>query len=118
MIPPPDKLFVDKDVNYFNVYDREKVFTVVYSTPKASFIKRFAFGGAIMNRDYFCVPEGAKVKLITDRLVTEVRLKYRHMKGARIDEQTFPLEEMQVRGPKARGIQVTKRTVSSATAIR
>jgi topoisomerase-4 subunit A len=118
MIPPPDKLFVDKDVIYFNVYDREKVFTVVYSTPKASFIKRFAFGGAIMNRDYFCVPEGAKVKLITDRLVTEVRLKYRHAKGARIDEQTFPLEDIQVRGPKARGIQVTKRTVTSATAIR
>jgi topoisomerase-4 subunit A len=116
MIPPPDKLFVDKDVNYFNVYDREKVFTIVYSTPKASFIKRFAFGGAIMNRDYFCVPEGAKVKLMTDRPVTEVRLKYRHVKGARIDEQTFAAKDIQVHGPKARGIQVTKRTVTSASA--
>jgi hypothetical protein len=50
--------------------------------------------------------------------VTEVRLKYRHVKGARIEEQTFPLQDIQVRGPKARGIQVTKRTVTSATAIR
>ena len=113
MIPPPDKLFVDKDVCWFAVYDREKVFTIVYNTPKASFIKRFAFGGAIMNRDYFCTQEGAKVKFITDRSVNELRLKYRHTKGARVDEQTFAAKDIQVRGPKSRGIQVTKRTVTS-----
>jgi topoisomerase-4 subunit A len=118
MIPPPDKLFTDKDVKYFNIYDRERIFTIVYSTPKATFIKRFAFGGAIMNRDYFCAEGCTKIHQIWDRPVTEVRLKYRQVKGARISEQTFPLEDMQVRGPKARGIQVTKRTVTSATAIR
>ena len=113
MIPPPDKLFVDKDVCWFAVYDREKVFTIVYSTPKASFLKRFAFGGAIMNRDYFCTQEGAKIKFITDRPVNELRLKYRHTKGSRIDEQTYAAKDIQVRGPKSRGIQVTKRTVTS-----
>jgi topoisomerase IV subunit A len=113
MIPPPDKLFVDKDVCWFAVYDREKVFTIVYSTPKASFLKRFAFGGAIMNRDYFCTQEGAKIKFITDRAVNELRLKYRHTKGARVDEQTYAAKDIQVRGPKSRGIQVTKRTVTS-----
>jgi topoisomerase-4 subunit A len=113
MIPPPDKLFVDKDVCWFAVYDREKVFTIVYSTPKASFLKRFAFGGAIMNRDYFCTQEGAKIKFITDRAVNELRLKYRHTKGARVDEQTYAAKDIQVRGPKSRGIQVTKRTVIS-----
>ena len=69
-----------------------------------------------MNRDYFCAQEGAKIKLITDRPVTEIHLKYRHMKGARISEQSFAAKDIQVRGPKARGIQVTKRTVSSASA--
>jgi topoisomerase IV subunit A len=116
MIPPPDKLFVDKDVIFFGIYDRDKIFIIVYSTPKAAFIKRFAFGGAIMNRDYFCAPEGARIRLLTDRPVTEVRLKYRHVKGARIDEQTFAAADIQVRGPKARGIQVTKRTVTSVSA--
>jgi hypothetical protein len=71
-----------------------------------------------MNRDYFCAEGCTKIHQIWDRPVTEVRLKYRQVKGARISEQTFPLEDMQVRGPKARGIQVTKRTVTSATAIR
>jgi topoisomerase IV subunit A len=115
MIPPPDKLFVDKDVVHFGIYDREKVFTVAYKTSKAAFIKRFAFGGAIMNRDYFCTQEDAEIKLITDRPVAEVRLKYRHTKGARINEQTFETKDIQVRGPKSRGIQVTKRNVTSAS---
>ena len=116
MIPPPDKMFVDKDVCFFAVYDREKVFTIVYSTSKASFIKRFAFGGAIMNRDYSCTQEGAKIKFIADRPINELRLKYRHAKGTRVDEQTFAMKDIQLRGPKSRGIQVTKRTVTSVNA--
>jgi topoisomerase-4 subunit A len=115
MIPPPDKLFVDRDVAYFNIYDREKVFTIVYKTAKATFIKRFAFGGAIMNRDYFCTQEDGEIKCITDRPITELRLKYRHAKGTRVDEQTFAIKDIQIRGPKSRGIQVTKRTVTSVT---
>ena len=113
MIPPPGKMFVDKDVCFFAVYDREKVFTIVYSTSKASFIKRFAFGGAIMNRDYSCTHEDAKIKFISDRSITELRLKYRHEKGTRVDEHTVALKDIQVRGPKSRGIQVTKRRVTS-----
>jgi topoisomerase IV subunit A len=113
MIPPPERVFVDKDLLYFGIYDRDRIFTVVYSTSKATFLKRFAFGGAIMNRDYSCTQEGAKIRFITDRPIKELRLKYRHTKGARVDEQTFAASDIVVRGPKARGLQVTKRTVTS-----
>jgi topoisomerase-4 subunit A len=116
MIPPPERVFVDKDLLYFGIYDRDRIFTVVYSTPKAAFLKRFAFGGAIMNRDYSCTQEGAKIRFITDRPVKELRLKYRHTKGSRVDEQTFATSDIIVRGPKARGLQVTKRTVTSVVA--
>jgi topoisomerase-4 subunit A len=115
MIAPPDKLFVDKNLIYFNIFDRERIFTLIYSTPDATFLKRFAFGGAIMNRDYNCAQENAKVRYLTDRPVTELRLKYRHVKGARIDEQTYSAHDFSVRGPKTRGNQVTKRTVTSVT---
>src|ERR1700730_14457772 len=115
MIAPPDKLFVDKNLIYFNIFDRERIFTLIYSTPDATFLKRFAFGGAIMNRDYNCAQENAKVRYLTDRPVTELRLKYRHVKGARIDEQTYSAHDFSVRGPKTRGTQVTKRTVTSVT---
>ena len=113
MIPPPERVFVDKDLLYFGIYDRDRVFTVVYSTSKATFLKRFAFGGAIMNRDYSCTQESAKIRFITDKPIKELRLKYRHSKGARIDEQIFAASDIIVRGPKARGLQVTKRTVTS-----
>jgi topoisomerase IV subunit A len=113
MIPPPERVFVDKDLLYFGIYDRDRVFTLVYSTAKASFLKRFAFGGAIMNRDYSCTQEGAKIRFITDKPVKELRLKYRHTKGSRVDEQTFATSDIIIRGPKARGLQVTKRTVTS-----
>jgi topoisomerase-4 subunit A len=113
MIPPPERVFVDKDLLYFQIYDRDRIFTVVYSTSKATFLKRFAFGGAIMNRDYSCTQEGARIRFITDKPIKELRLKYRHTKGARIDEQTFAASDIIVRGPKARGLQVTKRTVTS-----
>jgi topoisomerase-4 subunit A len=115
MIPPPDRLFVDKNLVYFGIFDREKTFTLVYSTAKATFVKRFAFGGAIMNRDYNCAQENAKIRLLTDRPITEIRLKYRHSKGARTDEQSFCAADFAVRGPKTRGNQVTKRTVTSVT---
>jgi topoisomerase-4 subunit A len=116
MIPPPEKLFVDKNLVYIKIFDRDKIFTIVYSTSTATFLKRFTFGGAIMNRDYNCAQEHAKIRYLTDRSVNEVRLKYRHAKGARIDEQTFAAEEIAVRGPKTRGNQVTKRTVTSVWA--
>jgi len=116
IVPPPEKLFVDNNLVYFSIFDREKVFTLVYSTPSATFLKRFTFGGAIMNRDYNCAQENAKIKWLTDRSIQEIRLKYRHVKGARIDEQTFQTNELAIRGPKSRGNQVTKRIVTSVTA--
>ena len=116
MIPPPERVFVDKDLLYFGIYDRDRLFTLVYSTAKASFLKRFAFGGAIMNRDYSCTQEGAKIRFITDKPVKELRLRYRHSKGSRVDEQTFATTDIIIRGPKARGLQVTKRTVTSVVA--
>ena len=115
MVPPTDKLFVDKNLTYFGIFDREKIFTLVYSTSKATFVKRFAFGGAIMNRDYNCAQENAKVRLLVDHPIAEIRLKYRHAKGARIDEQSFAASDFPVRGPKTRGNQLTKRTVTSVT---
>jgi len=118
MVAPPDRLFVDKNVVHFGIYEREKIFTIVYNTDKAAFLKRFVFGGAIMNREYSCTQEGAKIKYISDRTSRQLLLKYRHIKGARIGEQTFDLDAFAVRGPKSRGIQVAKRTVTSVSAPR
>ncbi len=116
VMPPPERLFVDRNLVYHGIYRRDLCLTMIYSTARGGFIKRFAIGGAIMNRDYSCVPEGGKIKLLTDRPVNEVRLKYRHIKGARIDGQSFDPAQFGMRGPRSRGNQLTKRTVTSAVA--
>src|SRR6516164_1272904 len=116
VMPPPEKLFVDKNLTYFNIFDRDKIFTVVYTTSAATFIKRFTFGGAIMNRDYYCAQEHAKIIYLTDHPVSDVRLKYRHVKGARIDGQTFSDGELPVRGRRSQGNQFTKITITSIRA--
>ena len=56
MIAPPERQFVDHNVLELQLFDRDKPFVAVYSTTGATFVKRFAFGGAIMNRDYLCIP--------------------------------------------------------------
>jgi topoisomerase IV subunit A len=116
VLPPPDKMFVDKDVLYFGIYDRDRIFTMVYTTPKAAFLKRFNIGGAIMNRDYSCTQDGAKIKWLVAEPVKEVRLKYRQAQGAKASEQSFELATIPVRGARTRGLQVSKRTITSITA--
>jgi len=116
VLPPPERMFVDKDVLYFGIYNRDKIFTMIYNTPQAAFLKRFTIGGAIMNRDYSCTQDKAKIKWLTERPVKELRLRYRHVKGARSDEQTVDLATVVIRGARTRGVQVTKRAVTSVTA--
>lgn len=116
VLPPPEKMFVDKDVLHFGIYDRDKVFTMVYTTPKGAFLKRFNIGGAIMNRDYSCTQDGAKIKWLVGDAVKEVRLKYRQTQGAKAGEQSFELANIPIRGARTRGLQVSKRTVTSITA--
>jgi hypothetical protein len=101
---------------YCGLHRRDLQFTMVYTSSRGGFVKRFAIGGAIMNRDYSCVPEEGKIRFLTDKPVKELRLKYRHTKGARIEEQIFRPEEYALRTPRARGYQLTKRTVSSVSA--
>ncbi len=35
-----------------------------YSGRDANYLKRFTFGGHILDKDYFCVPEGGKSKVL------------------------------------------------------
>ena len=45
----PEKLFVGPELFYCGLPDREKVFTCAYTDRKASYLKRFKFGGTILN---------------------------------------------------------------------
>lgn len=112
VITPPDKLFVDKNFIHLDKYDRKRQMLIIYKLDNFTYVKKFAFGGAIMEREYFCAPEGSKILHFTDQPVTEVYVKYAPAKGQRIHQQVFNLEKLNPKGVRARGNQLTAKKIS------
>ena len=115
MMPPPDKFFVDKKgANYCQIFDRDKEFTCIYTEPHYGFtyIKRFAFGGAIQNKEYRIAPEKSKLLLFEEGTPEAVYLKYKPAKSQRIHQQMFTPGEVLVKGVSAKGIQMTSKDIA------
>jgi topoisomerase-4 subunit A len=110
--PPPERLFVDKNMIYADVIDKEKVMTVVYTVDQVTYMKRFTFGGFIMNKEYTCTADGAEVLLFTDANPEKLFVKYKPAKGQRIHQQEFSLHDIPVKSVKARGNQVTVKKIA------
>jgi len=114
MMPPPDKFFVDKKFSYLHLYERDKEFTAVYTEPSYGFtyIKRFAFGGLIQNKEYRLAPEKSDLLLIEEGTPDSIYIKYKPAKSQRIHQQEFTPSEVLVKGVSAKGIQMTSKDIS------
>lgn len=114
MMPPPDKFFVDKTCTYCRIFNRDREFTAVYTEPHYGFtyIKRFAFGGAIQNKEYRLAPEKSKLLLFEEGTPDAVYLKYKPAKAQRIHQQVFTPAEVLVKGVSAKGIQMTSKDIA------
>lgn len=114
VVTPPEKLFVDKGLIYLSVADRDKVFTAVYQGPdQITYLKRFTFGGAILNKEYTLVPRGSKVLLLGDRTPEEIYVRYQPAKGQKIHQQVFRPGETPVKKVKARGSVLTLKKIAT-----
>lgn len=111
MMPPPEKLFVDANFLSCTLFDRDREMTCVYTHQKSTFIKRFTFGGTIMNRDYQLAPEGSKILMLVEGCPEELYLRYRPAKGQRIHQQFFKTEGLLVKGSKAKGNRLTTKSI-------
>lgn len=118
VMPPPEKMFVDKTVAYSDRFNREREFTMVYTLEGVTCLKRFTFGGAIMNREYFCTPKAAKVHLFFQGCPKEIFVKYRPAKNQRIHQQVFNAKDAQVKGVKSRGQQMTVKKIASVSTVK
>jgi topoisomerase-4 subunit A len=116
VFPPPDKLFTDTNLLYCGKYDRDLVMTVVYAFEQITWLKRFTLGGAIMNKDYFCAPEGSQVLFHAIGDVAELYLKYKQAKNQKIHQQIFKPGDVPVKGVQARGNQMTMKVVDRIAA--
>lgn len=112
VLTPPEKMFVGDKFEYLAKYDRDRLMTLVYTLNRFTYVKRFAFGGIIMEKEYRCAPEGAKMLLFSDQPVPILYVKYTPSKNQRIHQQCFDLEKIAVKGVKAQGNRMTAKTVA------
>lgn len=121
VIPPPEKLFVDRNLYQHALFERDKLYTLVYQTNAATFVKRFTFGGTILNKEYRCIPPKAKLLLLTSEPLERVYIKYKPLKpgkrggpgkgGSQPDEQIVELAELPVQTPKTLGTMLSHKAV-------
>lgn len=112
LVVPPEKIYVGRDLHYCSRFDRDRVMTVIYTDESFTYMKRFAFGGTIMNKEYNCAAPGAKIHFFSDTDVAEVYVKYAAAKAQRIHQQIFSPSQVPVKGVKARGNQMTGKSIS------
>jgi len=112
VMPPPDKLFVENNLERCEIFDRDKQYTAVYTDSRITYIKRFKIGGAIMNREYFIsLGEKSKLQLLADGTPEGIYVKYNPAKNQRINQQKFKPADIAVKGVKSRGNRMTTKSI-------
>ena len=109
----PEKLFVGPDVVHAGLPERDRIFTCAYTNREATFLKRFTFGGTILNKMYHCIPPKSKVLFFEPDTPAELYIRYKPAPYQKINQQTCTPSQVEVKGPKTRGRQVSIKDVSS-----
>ena len=113
VVTAPEKVFVDDNLLYAAPYDRKQELLVVYREDIITYMKRFRWGGVIINREYTCIPEGAELLLFDHESPEELYVKYKKVKRQRVHQQTFHPGKLTVKSVKSRGNQMTVKTIRS-----
>jgi topoisomerase-4 subunit A len=111
----PEKLFVGPDLFYGGLPERERVFTCAYTNREATYLKRFKFGGTILNKMYHCIPPKSRVLFFEADTPAELYIRYKPAPYQKINQQACNPAEIEVKGPKTRGRQISIKDVSSIT---
>ncbi len=112
----PEKLFVGPDLVYCELPERERVFTLAYTNRAATYLKRFTFGGTIMDKVYHCIPPKSKILFFEPDTPKVLYVRYKPAPHQKISQQTCEPKEIEVKGPKTRGRQISFKDISSVTA--
>ena len=119
-IPVEEKRYVDGEVVYCGVADRDQVFTVVYrdTESRLSYVKRFSTGGYIMEKEYRYIPEGGELMLFTERDNMRLEFWFKRKKRMRKFKDSILQSEVRVTGSDAKGVRLGgKKEISSIKAV-
>ncbi len=111
----PEKLFVGQELFFCGLPDREKVFTCAYTDREASYLKRFAFGGTIMNKAYSCIPDKSRLLYFAPETPKLLYVRYKPAPHQKVSQQTCDPAQVDVKTPKTLGRQISIKDISSIT---
>ena len=111
----PEKMFVGPELFYCGLPERERVFTCAYTNRQASYLKRFKFGGTILNKAYCCIAEKSRILFFAPDTPKILYVRYKPAPHQKISQQTCKPSEIEVKGPKTRGRQISIKDISSVT---
>jgi topoisomerase IV subunit A len=111
----PEKLFIGQELYFCGLPDREKVFTCAYTDREASYLKRFTFGGTIMNKVYACIPEKSRILYFAPTTPKMLYVRYKPAPHQKISQQTCDPSQVEVKSPKTLGRQLSIKDISSVT---
>ena len=111
----PEKLFVGQELYYCCLPDRERVFTCAYTDREASYLKRFTFGGTIMNKVYACIPEKSRILYFAPETPKLLYVRYKPAPHQKISQQTCDPSQVEVKSAKTLGRQISIKDISSVT---
>jgi topoisomerase IV subunit A len=112
----PEKLFVGPELFFCGLPERDRVFTCAYTDRNASYLKRFTFGGTIMNKVYFCIPDKSRILYFAPDTPKLLYIRYKPAPHQKISQQTCDPNDIEIKGPKTRGRQISIKDISSVTA--
>jgi len=113
VIELPEKMFVGPDLVHGAVPERDRVITLSYTNRNATYLKRFTFGGTILNKEYFCIPPKSKILFFEPGTPKELFIRYKAVPYQKINQQTCDPAKVEVKGPKTRGRQISIKEVAA-----
>jgi topoisomerase-4 subunit A len=112
----PEKFFVGQELFYCGLPNRDRVFTCAYTDRDASYLKRFTFGGTILNKVYSCIPEKSRILYFAPDTPKLLYVRYKPAPHQKISQQTCDPLQVEVKNPRTLGRQISIKDVSSVTA--
>ncbi len=110
-----EKAFVGNEVLFVGPASREQEMLVVYNLKTMSYVKRFQFGGTILNKVYRYVPEGAKVLYLNPWFEGTLYIKYTPSPKQKVNQQFIETGDLKLRSTKAGGNQVSIKKIKSVS---
>jgi topoisomerase-4 subunit A len=112
----PEKMFVGPELFYCGLPERDRVFTCAYTDRKASYLKRFKFGGTILNKAYACIPGKARILFFSPDTPKVLYIRYKPAPHQKVSQQTCLPKQIEIKGPKTRGRMISVKDIGSVTA--